>query len=158
MCLLTKMSSINYIIDFSKIKNLNPNDDTIFKLLSKYNVDIDNCLEFVKNYIHDNYTPLRKSDNKQAINAILLFNVNVIKKIIKKLEEQKDYFHINNNLKTSDNLSETIYITPSGVIRLMENDCKKFQSKNLKELYYKIIILCLYEINMKENVNDRIVN
>ena len=46
---------------------------------------------------------------------------------------------------------EVIYITYNGIVRLMDKEYIEFMTETLKSLFYRILLYCAYETNMKEN-------
>ena len=164
-------------MDFSKINKLKNNDEMIFNLLFKYHIDIDNSIEFVKNYLNKH----PQTYNTKGVKADKLFDKNNIDKVIKNLTENIDYV-INTESVIDKNVLKTtlttnkidfmtafnqfkklrynhniIYITPYGIVKLMDK-FKEYHSQDLDALYYNILLLCLYELDMTDSHELRIVH
>tara|TARA_B110000908_G_C10193256_1_gene421601 strand:- start:570 stop:1073 length:504 start_codon:yes stop_codon:yes gene_type:complete len=162
--------------NFSKIKNLSKCNDMLFNVMLKYKVSDGNSLDFVKDYMTKN-TP---HNDTMGVKATKLFTPEVVSKIVEILKEKKDYYRKTENVVDKaamkqillDNrgdlatafrkfnemktMEEIIYITPVGVVSLMDEDCKEFLTDELKALYYNVMLLCLYETDQMDNENDRV--
>jgi len=164
--------------NFSKIKHLKTNSDMIFNLLLKYNINNTNSRDFVKDYLKVNSV-----NNTQGIKVTKLFKSDVIPFILEKLQKDKDYVKkmeevVDKSLlkniilqnrgdiattfdifsKMEKKMKEFIYITPCGIIRLMDDDFKEFESSDLKALYYNVMVMCAYEIDMKNPEDKRVIH
>ena len=164
--------------NFSKIKNLKEN--MIFNLFLKYDINDTNALQFVKEYLKVNII----EDNSVCVKATKLFPIDAIPIVLEKLQEDKDCYYYKkmevvvnktslkdillqnrgNLVKALDGfdklekkMEEVVYITPRGVVRMMENDCTNFMSPDLKTLFYNVLLLCVYEIDMKDTEDKRVV-
>jgi hypothetical protein len=166
------------VFDFSKIKHIRNSEDMIFNVFVKYGINENTSLEFVKNYLDE--FPIH--DNKPVISATKIFKKETLIKVLGVLTEGKHYertmeesmdraetkkilsFHrgdLTGALKAigkmEKKMSEFVYITHYGIVRLMEEDCKEFKTSDLKVLFYDILLLCAYEKNMKEDEADIVV-
>ena len=136
------------LLDFSKIKNMSTSDDMIFRAFLKYKITEKNSLEFVKKYLVEN--PVR--DNRMGISITKLFTPDLVPQIINKMENGKEY------VCKMEADKKVFYITLSGIVRLMDDDFKEVHdSDDLKALFYNVLLVCVYETNMKEKEKDRVV-
>lgn len=161
--------------NFEKIKNLKENSNMIFNLFLKYRINNENSLQFVKKYFEKN-----KVDNF-GVKATSLFHHDMIPNVLKKLHENVDYkkkmeevisksivkdIIENNKCNFSEaknmfdklkNTEEVVYIIPRGIVRLMEKDFIDFMNPNIKEFFYNVLLLCLYNIDMEDLECNRVV-
>ena len=167
------------MINFDKIKYLKSSDDMIFNLLLKFGITDSNSLEYVKDYLTKN--PILTSKDTRGIKATKLYSPDVVEEVLGKLEEKKEYVckeekviqkaNLGKILKDNKDdlvsileafskleptLENIVYITPMGVVRLMEKDCSEFHNPNLNALYYNVMLLCLYTADQAEDEKDRV--
>ena len=166
------------MINFDKIKYLKRSDD-IFNLLLKFGITDSNSLEYVKDYLAKN--PIFTSEDTQGIKATKLYSPDVVEEVLGKLEEKKEYVRKEEKViqkanlgkilkdakgdlasileafsKLEPTLENIVYITPMGVVRLMEKDCSEFHNPNLNALYYNVMLLCLYTADQADDEKDRV--
>lgn len=163
------------MINFDKINHLKRSDDMIFKLLLKFGINDSNSLEYVKDYLAKNHI---FTGSTQVIKATKLYSPDVVDEVLGKLEEKKEYVckeekmiqkanlgkimkgdlasRIDAFSKLEPTLENIVYITPMGVVRLMEKDCSEFHNPDLNALYYNVMLLCLYTADQMDDENDRV--
>lgn len=167
------------VFDFSKIKHIRKSEDMIFNVFAKYGINDNTSLKFVQDYLDE--FPVH--DNSSFISATKLFKTTDLPEVLALLTEEKHYVRkmeesmdkaamkkilldhpgdlsgaLTAIAKMEKKMGEFVYLTPYGVVRLMENDCKDFETSDLKVLFYNVLLLCAYEKNMKEkNPVDRVV-
>jgi hypothetical protein len=153
------------IFKLSKLNNLIKNEDAIFNLFIQYNITDENSVEFVKKYLNG-----KKAEFSPGTTFSKVVDPLIIPVLIEKLEEKTDFFRRNeqivdkdllkklltdnNNISTflddfskmEKNIEEIIYITPHGIVKLMEDDYKEL----VKPMFYNILLLCLTELKDKD--------
>lgn len=159
--------------NFEKIKNLKNNEDAIFNLFLKYKINSNNYLDFVKEFLSKNNVIFCTN----GVSANLIYPYQQVGQLEEKLEEGIEYIrkmeksitkkYLNQllkDVKSKDDMmkiftefqnaeeKECIYITPLGVVKLMDDSFKEFHNKDLNVLFYQIILLCVYEKNIQETV------
>ena len=164
------------VLEFSKIKHMRKSGDMIFNAFAKYGINNDTSLKFVQDYlgefpVHDTFISATKFFKTKDLPEVLAF-LTEEKHYVRKMEEGIDKASMKKILldhsgdlagaftsiaKMEKKMSEFVYLTPYGVVRLMEDDCKGFETPDLKELFYNVLLLCVYEKNMKEKPEDRVV-
>jgi len=160
--------------NFSKINLLKHSSDIIFDLLLKYGVNDGNSLEIVKDYLKNN--PAR--DTSQGIRLTKVYAPDVKQRVLERLEENKDYVKkmeevldksllksiltqnkgISSALEKLAERKEVVYLTPYGVVRLKEKDCKEFHNPNLDALYYNVMLVCLYNLDQRDTEDKRVTD
>lgn len=159
--------------NFEKIKNLQNNEDAIFNLFLKYKINSNNYLDFVKEFLSKNNVIFCTN----GVSANLIYPYQQVGQLEEKLEEGIEYIrkmeksitkkYLNQlliDVKSKDDMmkiftefqnaeeKECIYITPLGIVKLMDDSFKEFHNKDLNVLFYQIILLCVYEKNIQETV------
>lgn len=166
------------VFDFSKIKHMRNSDNMIFNVFAKYGIKENTSLKFVKDYLDE--FPVH--DNRFCISATKIFKQETLPEVLEVLTEGEHYERTMEegmdraemrkilSVHTGDlagaleaigkmekKMSEFVYITHYGIVRLMEEDCKVFETSDLKSLFYNVLLLCAYDKNMKEEDEADIV-
>jgi hypothetical protein len=159
--------------NFENIKNLQKNEDAIFNLFLKYKITSDNSFDFVKNFLSEN----NLLAGSTGVSATMIYSKQQVVQLVEKLKEGNEYVRkmeksitkdylkqLLKDVKSKDDMiniitvfqnseeKEHIYITPLGVVKLIDDDYKEFHNKDLKALFYQIMLLCAYEKNNHETV------
>lgn len=153
--------------NFNKIKHLTHTDDGIFQLFLKYGIKDDTSLQFVKDYLSQTVVC---NKNSCGTSVTKIFDSTIVPLVLKKLDEKEHFFTKTDEFINYDvvkdllikhkgsekNIMEAIcnvkknervviYINPYGIVRLMEDDFDVYKNENLKALFYKILLLCVYQ-------------
>jgi hypothetical protein len=154
-------------LDFKVLEGID--SDTIFDLFLKHNITPETSVKFVTEY-------LKTIDvSKMAIKFAVLFKGVDYKAIILLLEKDIDYFVkkedvarasclinlLNKKSKDKDfiikevknikwDIVDVIYITPLGIVALMDKRFKDIRTSKVEALFNKIVLSCVYSTEMSQ--------
>lgn len=109
-------------------------------------------------YTHNQITDLvgKLEENRDYVRKMeKTFTKDYLQKVLNVVKSQDDIQRVLEIFKNTE-MVERIYITPLGVVRLMEEEYKEFHNKDLDALFYQVMVLCGYEKNELESYQKNV--